>query len=93
VRLARRTVAREMSVRQVETQVRRERESPSSAGPEEAPPPARPTASARDLGDRLSRALGARVKVVEAGGGRGHLEVHFASLDDLDAIIARIIPS
>jgi ParB family chromosome partitioning protein len=87
-RLARRVSAREMSVRQVEALVRRER-SVSAA----APSPAAPSASARDLGDRLARVLGTKVKVVEAGPGRGHLEVHYHSLDQLDALIARWLPS
>jgi ParB family chromosome partitioning protein len=87
-RLARRVSAREMSVRQVEALVRRER-SVSAA----APAPATPSASARDLGDRLARVLGTKVKVVEVGPGRGHLEVHYHSLDQLDALIARWLPS
>jgi ParB family chromosome partitioning protein len=91
VRLARRIAAREMSVRQVETLVRRERD---AAGGDAGPPaPARPSASARDLEERLSRGIGARVKVVETGPGRGHLELHFHSLDELDAMIARLLPS
>jgi ParB family chromosome partitioning protein len=87
-RLARRVAAREMSVRQVESLVRRER---TTGAARTAPAP--PTASARDLGDRLARALGTKVKVIEAGPGRGHLEVHYHSLDQLDALIARLLPS
>ena len=88
-RLARRVAAREMSVRQVEALVRRERITTSTERPSQAPP----TASARDLGDRLARVLGTKVKVVETGPGRGHLEVHYHSLDQLDALIARLLPS
>jgi ParB-like chromosome segregation protein Spo0J len=91
VRLGRRTAARELSVRQVEALVRRERDDAAAGGT--PPPPARPSASARDLSERLSRAVGARVKVIESGAGRGHLEIHFTSLDELDALIARIAPS
>ncbi|HXI56709.1 MAG TPA: ParB/RepB/Spo0J family partition protein [Polyangia bacterium] len=87
-RLARRVAAREMSVRQVEALVRRERSVSASA-----PATAAPSASARDLGDRLARVLGTKVKVVESGPGRGHLEVHYHSLDQLDALIARFLPS
>ena len=86
--LARRVAAREMSVRQVEALVRRER----NAAVEPAPP-GPPSASARDLGDRLGRALGTKVKVVETGPGKGHLEVQYHSLDQLDALIARFLPS
>jgi ParB family transcriptional regulator, chromosome partitioning protein len=96
IRLARRVAAREMSVRQVEGLVRREREEGAaggngSAGDSDAP--TRPSASARDLAERLSRGIGARVKVVETGPGRGHLELHYHSLDELDTLIGRLLPS
>jgi ParB family chromosome partitioning protein len=87
-RLARRVVARELSVRQVEALVKRERD----GGDDKAPAaPAGPSSSARDLGERLSRALGTRVRVVEAGPGKGHLEVTYHSLDQLDAVLAKIL--
>jgi ParB family chromosome partitioning protein len=89
-RLARRVVARELSVRQVELLVKRERE---GQGADKAPPsPNRPSPSARDLGERLSRALGTRVRVVEDGPGKGHLEIAYHSLDQLDAVLARLMP-
>ncbi len=91
VRLARRVAAREMSVRQVEGLVRRERE--DGANGASHAPPGRPSASARDLAERLSRGIGVRVKVVEAGPGRGHLELHYSSLDELDTLIGRLLPS
>jgi ParB family transcriptional regulator, chromosome partitioning protein len=86
LRLARQAVARALSVRQVETLVRKERE-PAAAKEE-----ARPSSSARDLTDRLQRALGTKVRVVESGPGRGHLEIHYASLDQLDAVLTKILP-
>jgi ParB family chromosome partitioning protein len=91
VRLARRVAAREMSVRQVEGLVRREREDGGNGAG--SAPPSRPSASARDLAERLSRGVGVRVKVVEAGPGRGHLELHYNSLDELDTLIGRLLPS
>jgi ParB family chromosome partitioning protein len=88
-RLARRIVARELSVRQVEALVKGERD---GRGADKPPaPPERPSSSARDLGERLSRALGTRVRVVEDGPGKGHLEVAYHSLDQLDAVLARIL--
>jgi ParB family chromosome partitioning protein len=87
-RLARQTVSRGLSVRQVEALVRRERtraETPPA-------PVGRPSPAARDLTERLQRALGTRVRLVEAGAGRGHLEIHYHSLDELDAVLARILP-
>jgi ParB family chromosome partitioning protein len=89
-RLARRVVARELSVRQVELLVKRERE--GQRGDKAAPAPNRPSASARDLGERLSRALGTRVRVVESGPGKGQLEISYHSLDQLDAVLARLMP-
>ncbi|HET6150473.1 MAG TPA: ParB/RepB/Spo0J family partition protein [Polyangia bacterium] len=91
VRLARRVAAREMSVRQVEGLVRRERE--GNGDNATSAPAARPSASARDLAERLSRVLGARVKVIESGADRGHLEIHYHSLDELDGLIGRLLPS
>jgi len=93
VRLARRVAAREMSVRQVEGLVRRERDGDGNGLGAAPAPAAQPSASARDLAERLSRALGARVKVVESAADRGHLEIHYHSLDELDALIGRLLPS
>ena len=86
-RLARQTASRGLSVRQVEALVRRERED----GDRPAPPPERQSPAARDLALRLQRALSARVKLVEASPGRGHVEIHYGSLDQLDAILAKIL--
>jgi ParB family chromosome partitioning protein len=88
-RLARQTVSRGLSVRQVEALVRRERtraETPPA-------PVGRPSPAARDLTERLQRALGTRVRLVESGAGRGHLEIHYHSLDELDAVLAKILPA
>jgi ParB family chromosome partitioning protein len=84
---ARRTAARQLSVRQVEALVRR-----AKRGEAEAPAPASPAGSAtlRDLTDRLQRALGARVRVVDQGG-RGRLEIDWSSLDELDRLLDLIL--
>jgi ParB family chromosome partitioning protein len=90
-RVARASVARGLSVRAVEALVKRERD-----GGAEAKKPAggaTPSPAARDLGDRLQRALGTRVRVVEAAPGRGHLEIHYHSLDQLDELLERLLPS
>jgi ParB family transcriptional regulator, chromosome partitioning protein len=90
-RLARQTVARELSVRQVETLVRRERQDEAeSASPKPPPPPLSP--AARDLTTRLEQSLGTRVKLVQADASRGHIEIHYHSLDQLDAVLEKIIP-
>jgi len=90
-RLARRTVAQDLSVRKVEEAVRRERTGGGGGGVNPGAAAVRPSANARDLGMRLSRALGTRVDVNEAAPGRGQVAIHFHSLDQLDALIERIV--
>jgi ParB family chromosome partitioning protein len=84
-RLAREAASRGLSVRQVETLVKRERE-----GANRAVPP-QPSPAARDLVHRLEQALATRVKLVESSRKSGRLEIHYASLDELDAILAKIL--
>ncbi len=86
-KMARQIIARELSVRRVEELVRRER----------ADVPARavaaaqtPSTSARELGLRLSRALGTRVEIVETAAGRGQIAIHYHSLDQLDGLIEKL---
>jgi ParB family chromosome partitioning protein len=88
-RLARATVSRGLSVRQVESHVRRER---TRAETPPAPAP-RPSPAARDLTERLQRHLQTRVRLVETGPGKGHMEIHFGSLDELDSLLAKIMPN
>lgn len=88
-RLARQTVARQLSVRAVEALVRRERD----GGKAPAPAAAGPSSAARDLQERLTRALATRVRVVETGPGKGHLELHYHSLDQLDGLLERLLGS
>jgi ParB family chromosome partitioning protein len=98
-RMGRRVVSRELSVRQVEELVRKEREQaregvPGKSGTEPARgavPAGAPSASARDLATRLSRTFATRVRVVESGEGRGHIEIHYGSLDELDGLLAKLM--
>jgi ParB family chromosome partitioning protein len=87
-RLARQTVARDLSVRQVEALVRKERQ---DAVTESKPAPEPPSPAARDLAQRLERTLGTRVKLVQADPTRGHLEIQYHSLDQLDGILDKIL--
>lgn len=90
-KLARRIVSAELSVRRVEEMVRKARQgTDTTARP--AAPPARPSTSARDLALRLTRALGTRVELVEAGPDRGQIAIHYHSLDQLDALLERLLP-
>jgi ParB family chromosome partitioning protein len=86
-RLARQAASRGLSVRQVEALVKRERESDNRP----APPPTATTPAARDLVHRLEQALTARVKLVETSPKSGRLEIHYGSLDELDAVLAKIL--
>jgi ParB family chromosome partitioning protein len=91
-KLARRTVTQDLSVRKVEELVRRDRDGEAAgAAGQPGAAKARPSPNARDLGMRLSRALGTRVDVNEAGPGRGHVAIHYQSLDQLDGLIERIV--
>jgi len=84
VRLAERVVAAGLSVRATEALVRAslraavERESTV------------PSPAVRDLVARLQRSLGAKVKVLDKKG-KGRLEISYASYDDLDRIIEKIL--
>jgi hypothetical protein len=80
-------------VRQVETLVRRERQLNSNGtdAAKRAAAPAAPSPAARDLVQRLEQALGTRVRLVQADETSGHLEIHYHSLDALDALLAKIL--
>ncbi len=90
-RLARRIVAGELSVRKVEELVRKARDEARPAGPA-AKSARQPSTSARDLSLRLTRALGTRVEVVEVGQERGQVVIHYHSLDQLDALLGKLMP-
>ena len=47
--------------------------------------------AARDLVHRLEQALAARVKLVQSTPKSGRIEIHYHSLDELDAVLARIL--
>jgi ParB family chromosome partitioning protein len=94
-RLARQTVSRELSVRQVETQVRRERQDRNDRDERKsngATAKPGPSPAARDLQQRLERTFGTRVKLVEADATHGHIEIHYHSLDELDGVLDKLFP-
>jgi ParB family chromosome partitioning protein len=85
---AARTVAdRALTVRATEALVKKAR---SPEKPRRAPAAGK-SASARDLEERLTRALGAPVTVVEDTGGSGRLEIRYHSLDHLEAVLDRLL--
>lgn len=81
--LARRVVEQQMSARQVEAAVRADKGRDARA----QVPPTRPSAAVADLEQRLRRSLGTKVTVKDQGGGKGTVEVHYHSLDELDRLI------
>jgi ParB family chromosome partitioning protein len=84
VRLAERVVAAGLSVRATEALVRA---SLRTAAERESTVP---SPAVRDLVTRLQRSLGAKVKVLDKKG-KGRLEISYASYDDLDRIIEKIL--
>jgi ParB family transcriptional regulator, chromosome partitioning protein len=87
---ARRVAARSLSVRATEELVRRERSPTRPRRPREADK----SAGVRDLEQRLTRALGARVTIHHsAAEGGGRIEIGYANLDDLDRLLDRLAPA
>lgn len=89
--IADRAVRGRLPVRKVEALVRtaKQRVEGRAEGkePEEGKKPSGKSAAVRDLELRLSRRLGARVEVRDEGG-RGEIGIAYASLDELDRLIA-----
>ncbi len=84
-RLAREAVKKQWSVRETERQVR------GAARGADAPKAEKTkSANVRDLENRLTKALGARV-AVEDKKGKGKLVVSYSSYDELDRILAQIM--
>jgi ParB family transcriptional regulator, chromosome partitioning protein len=77
-KLAVEAVEKEWSVRETERRARAESHA-------RKPPPAK-SANTRDLEERLTRKLGARVTVADRKG-KGHLNIAFTSYDELDRLI------
>src|SRR5262249_44696915 len=83
--LADRVVRGALSVRETERLLRGTKKRAGEAQAER-----QKSASLRDLELRLSRKLGTKV-VVEDGGGKGHVAIHYGSLDELDRILDAIL--
>jgi ParB family chromosome partitioning protein len=87
-RAAARVVQKQLSVRQTEELVRRER----SGGPAKKPATApTATASTRDLEQKLERALGTKVRLVQKTAQVGKIEIDYHSLDQLDAVLVKLL--
>ena len=55
----------------------------------DAPEPGK-SANVRDLETRLARSLGAKVNVADRNG-KGNLQIHFTSYDELDRLLERLL--
>ena len=82
---ARIVVAKQLSVRETESLVRRLIEQPTGS-----PAQARSDPDVRNLERNLAEKLGARVVVKHTRNGKGTLVIHYTSLDELDGILARV---
>jgi ParB family chromosome partitioning protein len=87
-RAAARVVQKQLSVRQTEELVRRERAGGPAKKPSTAPAA---TASTRDLEQQLERALGTKVRLVQKTTQVGKIEIDYHSLDQLDAVLVKLL--
>ena len=82
VRAARIVIKKGLSVRQPETLVK--------GWTTPAQPPAKPDPDISRLEQDLSTRFGAKVRIQHQQNGRGRLEVHYTSLDELDGVLKKI---
>ncbi len=87
-RAAARVVKQQLSVRQTEALVRKER-----TGKPTGKPPLVITQSpaVRDLQSRLERSLGTKVRIAQKDAKQGTLQIDYHSLDQLDGILGRLL--
>ncbi len=86
--LADKAVRGKLSVRKVEALVRQERDG-KPAGPKPKESPEAKSANVRDLEQRLTRHVGHKVEVRDSGG-KGEIAISYATLDELDEILASL---
>jgi ParB family chromosome partitioning protein len=82
-RLANKIVERKMSVRDTERLARQQHQKPKANAPQ--------TPAERDVEERLRRTLGTKVRLKNRRG-KGRIEIHFHSLDHLNALLDQIAP-
>jgi len=85
--LGRQIVARGLTVRQTEAQVRKLQEQKQRGS---VAPPDTPSADIKRLQNTLSETLGAGVQIQHNAKGKGKLVISYNSLDELDGILAHI---
>ena len=90
-RAAARVVQKQLSVRQTEELVRRERSELKAKKPATTAGVPPSTASTRDLEQKLERAFGTKVRLVQKSTQAGRIEVDYHSLDQLDSILDKLL--
>ena len=80
---------KQLSVRQTEELVRRERGDVKAKKPNTITPAS--TASTRDLEAKLERAFGTKVRLVQKTTQAGKIEIDYHSLDQLDSILDKLL--
>jgi ParB family chromosome partitioning protein len=83
---AREVVAKGLSVRQTEELARKAQQAPKIVTKQAS------DADTASLQNRLSDAIGAAVSIKQSAKGKGKLTISYATLDQLDGIIARLEP-
>jgi ParB family chromosome partitioning protein len=89
-RLASEVIRKQLSTRQTEALVKRERAG-GKEGKGKGKSGAPESASVRDLTQRLERALGTRVRIAQKSGQAGTIEIDYASLDQLDGLLEKLL--
>ena len=87
-RAAARVVQKQLSVRQTEELVRRERGEVKAKRPGSQPVS---TASTRDLEQKLERTFGTKVRLAQKTAQAGKIEIDYHSLDQLDSILDKLL--
>jgi ParB family transcriptional regulator, chromosome partitioning protein len=87
--VARQIASKGLSVRATEALVRQRHPGAKAA---KQPKPVRKSPSVRDVENRLTKALGAQVTLIEGKKGKGgRLEIRYADLDDLDRLLEKLL--
>jgi ParB family transcriptional regulator, chromosome partitioning protein len=88
--LAKKVVARGMSVREAERQARAASSVSAKGQRAGGAKAAEPSAQVRNLEERLRRALGAKAVIADRRG-KGRVEIHYTSYEELDTILEKIL--
>jgi ParB family chromosome partitioning protein len=88
LKLARSAAEKAWSVRETERAARFVAQAQKAKGEKDATKPEPRSANVRDLETRLARSLGSKVNVADRNG-KGHIQIHFTSYDELDRLLEK----